>query len=95
MLPSYPQRAGHPVSIHRQRNSTQRNMEPGLEAQQSAPEGADGNDDQQAERSYSNLCEDQGLTIDPAKDLNLPGSYEEVVVRFKRLQGIRSMEVLT
>lgn len=30
----------------------------------------------------------------PQKDLNLPGSYDEVVERFKRLQGDRAWEVL-
>lgn len=32
------------------------------------------------------------LTFDPLKDLNLPSSYEEVVERFKRLQGERVWE---
>jgi hypothetical protein len=32
--------------------------------------------------------------FDPMKDLNLPDSYEEVVSRFKRLQGDRAMETL-
>ena len=34
------------------------------------------------------------LDFDPLKDLNLPGSYDEVVKRFKGLQGERSQEVL-
>ena len=34
------------------------------------------------------------LDFDPLKDLNLPGSYDEVVKRFKGLQGERSHEVL-
>ena len=34
------------------------------------------------------------LGFDPTKDLNLPGSYDEVLARFKRLQGDRAWEVL-
>jgi hypothetical protein len=34
------------------------------------------------------------LDFDPLKDLNLPGSYDEVIKRFKGLQGERSQEVL-
>lgn len=30
----------------------------------------------------------------PQKDLNLPANYDEVIERFKRLQGDRAMEVL-
>ncbi|MCB0766071.1 MAG: hypothetical protein KDB95_02565 [Flavobacteriales bacterium] len=30
----------------------------------------------------------------PQKELNLPASYEEVVARLKRLQGMRAMESL-
>lgn len=34
------------------------------------------------------------LSFDPMKDLNLPQSYDEVVSRFKKLQGGRSAETL-
>lgn len=34
------------------------------------------------------------LEFDPMKDLNLPANYDEVVSRFKRLQGDRAMEAL-
>ncbi len=34
------------------------------------------------------------LDFDPLKELNLPTSYEEVLARFRRLQGDRAMESL-
>lgn len=46
----------------------------------------------EAERSYSGHGEKLGF--DPMKDLNLPANYDEVVSRFKRLQGTRAMEAL-
>lgn len=46
------------------------------------------------ERSYAAICAGKDLAFDPMKDLNLPASYEEVVTRFRRLQGIRAAEVL-
>jgi len=45
-------------------------------------------------RCYSNYREKAGLGFDPMKDLNLPSSYDEVVVRFRKLQGVRAMEAL-
>lgn len=47
-----------------------------------------------AERSYATYVNNADLSFDPMKELNLPGSYEEVVARFRRLQGNREMEVL-
>lgn len=47
----------------------------------------------QIERSYAEYAA-KDLAFDPMKDLNLPGSYEEVVDRFSRLQGDRAAEVL-
>lgn len=47
-----------------------------------------------AERSYSAHHSGPHLSFDPMKDLNLPANYDEVVTRFKRLQGMRAMEVL-
>jgi hypothetical protein len=46
----------------------------------------------EAERSYSGHGERLGF--DPMKELNLPANYDEVVSRFKRLQGSRAMESL-
>ncbi len=46
-----------------------------------------------AAKQYGPYCP-QRLGFDPMKELNLPGSYEEVVIRFKRLQGDRAQEVL-
>jgi hypothetical protein len=34
------------------------------------------------------------LSYDPMEDLNLPASYEEVLDRFRKLQGDRAWEVL-
>jgi hypothetical protein len=50
--------------------------------------------EQQTERSYSGYYSGGALSFDPLKDLNLPASYEEVVARFRRLQGERAIEVL-
>ncbi len=46
------------------------------------------------DRSYRNYHSGGELQFDPMKDLNLPASYDEVVARFKRLQGDRAMESL-
>jgi len=45
------------------------------------------------ERSYAEYHTKE-LAFDPMKDLNLPASYEEVLARFKRLQGDKAMESL-
>lgn len=46
----------------------------------------------ETDRTYATHGERLGF--DPMKDLNLPGSYDEVLSRFKRLQGSRDMESL-
>ncbi|HRF79665.1 MAG TPA: hypothetical protein PL070_06225 [Flavobacteriales bacterium] len=48
---------------------------------------------EQTERSYAEYSA-KDLAFDPMKDLNLPGSYDEVLTRFNRLQGDRAAEVL-
>lgn len=45
-------------------------------------------------RCYSNYREKANLEFDPMKDLNLPSSYDEVLARFRKLQGVRAMEAL-
>ncbi|MBL7981431.1 MAG: hypothetical protein JNL52_06425 [Flavobacteriales bacterium] len=45
------------------------------------------------EPTFGTYCPDK-LGFNPTKDLNLPGSYDEVVKRFNRLQGDRAVEVL-
>ncbi|MEO8588343.1 MAG: hypothetical protein ABI432_03155 [Flavobacteriales bacterium] len=57
-------------------------------------EGTSEEREQNAERSYSAYNSGTPLAFDPMKDLNLPANYDEVVSRFKRLQGVRAMEVL-
>lgn len=49
---------------------------------------------EQEERSYTDYTVEKDLAFDPLKDLNLPGSYEEVLDRFNKLQGERAQEVL-
>ena len=49
---------------------------------------------EQKERSYTNITVEKELGFDPLKDLNLPGSYDEVVTRFSKLQGERAQEIL-
>lgn len=46
------------------------------------------------DRSYAGYFSGGDLTFDPMKDLNLPGSYDEVLTRFRKLQGERAVEVL-
>jgi hypothetical protein len=45
-------------------------------------------------RSYTGYFSGGELAFDPMKDLNLPGSYDEVLARFEKLQGERAVEVL-
>jgi len=49
---------------------------------------------EQEERSYTDYTAEKELAFDPLKDLNLPGSYQEVLDRFNKLQGERAQEVL-
>lgn len=37
---------------------------------------------------------DGKFAFDPMKELNLPANYDEVLARFKRLQGSKAMESL-
>ncbi len=46
------------------------------------------------ERAYSTYAGGEHLSFDPLKDLNLPSSYEEVIKRFKQLQGERNLTVM-
>jgi hypothetical protein len=46
------------------------------------------------ERAHSTYAGGEHLSFDPLNDLNLPSSYEEVIKRFKRLQGERDLAVL-
>ncbi len=46
-----------------------------------------------AARCYSEYSNSGVVEFCPFKDLNLPTSYEEVVNRFRRLQGERAIEV--
>lgn len=45
---------------------------------------------EQAERSYAEYTVVKELAFDPMKDLNLPGSYKEVLDRLERLQVDRT-----
>lgn len=47
----------------------------------------------EAPRSYTAYRSGE-FSFDPLKDLNLPGSYAEVVARFERLQGVKAAEIL-
>lgn len=69
-------------------------MKPTAQAQQITEGGTEDPAEQQQERTYGYAKTNAGLEFDPTKDLNLPGSYDEVVSRFKKLQGTRSMETL-
>lgn len=53
-------------------------------AEQAAPQGP---------VCYSKYNEGK-LDFDPLKELNLPANYNEVIDRFKKLQGDRAMESL-
>lgn len=50
--------------------------------------------EEQEERSYADYTVEKEFAFDPLKDLNLPGSYQEVLDRFNKLQGERAQEVL-
>jgi hypothetical protein len=50
---------------------------------------------EQAEsRCYSTYSNSGQLEFCPFSELNLPKNYDEVVSRFKRLQGERAVEIL-
>ncbi len=69
-------------------------MKPTAEAQPDTEGGTEGSAEQEHERTYGCSRSNAGLEFDPTKDLNLPSSYDEVVSRFKKLQGTRSQESL-
>jgi len=69
-------------------------MKPTAETQQTTDGVAEESAEQIHERTYGCAKTNVGLAFDPTKDLNLPGSYDEVVSRFKKLQGTRSVESL-
>ena len=50
--------------------------------------------EEQQERCYTRYYSGGPLAFCPLKDLNLPANYEEVVDRFRKLQGERAVEVL-
>jgi hypothetical protein len=68
-------------------------MKPTAAAQQTTDNGKE-EPAEQEQRTYGCAKTNAGLAFDPTKDLNLPGSYDEVVSRFKKLQGSPSMEAL-
>ena len=68
-------------------------MEHTTRPQENAPETTEQEAEHTASKQYGPYCP-QRLGFDPMKDLNLPGSYDEVVLRFKRLQGDRADEML-
>ncbi len=47
--------------------------------------------DVKSEGTYSEYLGGEHLSFDPLKDLNLPSSYEEVVMRYNRLRGERQL----
>ncbi|MBK9419936.1 MAG: hypothetical protein IPN44_02660 [Flavobacteriales bacterium] len=46
------------------------------------------------ERAPDTYAGGDHLTFDPLADLNLPASYEEVMARYRRIQGSRAWEQL-
>ena len=44
-------------------------------------------------RTYCAMFRGKDMDFDPMKDLNLPANYEEVMARFRRLQGDRSPDL--
>lgn len=44
-------------------------------------------DEALAERTYADYRDTENPNFDPLKDLNLPGSYEEVKARYKQLRA--------
>ncbi len=51
------------------------------------------NGTEETKRCYSEYSNSGAVEFCPFKDLNLPTSYEEVVNRFRKLQGERAIEV--
>ncbi|HMU14858.1 MAG: hypothetical protein JST41_04150 [Bacteroidetes bacterium] len=61
-------------------------------ARMETPEENASQEAQEPTSSYSGYS-NEGLGFCPIKDLNLPTSYDEVVTRFRKLQGERAVEV--
>jgi hypothetical protein len=64
-----------------------------LQEESSGESGAEASQ-RPTERGYASYNDGSKLSFDPMKDLNLPANYDEVMARFKRLQGDRAMEAL-
>jgi hypothetical protein len=78
------------VAAHHEQYRTMEQLpDPKPEATATGPEEKTGVN----EPAFGAYCPEK-LGFDPTKDLNLPGSYDEVVKRFNRLQGDRALEVL-
>lgn len=68
---------------------------PPMTVKQENTENASPNEaEQQASPSLEGYQAGENHGFCPQKELNLPASYEEVVARLKRLQGMRAMESL-
>jgi hypothetical protein len=72
-----------------------RTMTEQTNARKGSAEGENGEEgtEKRGQRGYASYSKVE-QSFDPMKDLNLPGSYEEVVARFKRLQVMRALEAL-
>ncbi|MCB9184486.1 MAG: hypothetical protein H6591_11270 [Flavobacteriales bacterium] len=62
--------------------------------QENSENAAPNEAEQQASNSAEGYQAGENHGFCPQKELNLPASYDEVVARFKRLQGTRAMESL-
>lgn len=50
--------------------------------------------EQRAKRCYTAYASQESIDFCPLNDLNFPASYEQVIERFKKLQGEQAMEVM-
>ncbi len=50
--------------------------------------------EQREQRCYTAYAKQESIDFCPLTDLNFPASYEQVIERFKRLQGEQAMEVM-
>lgn len=69
-------------------------MKPTATAVKPTEGGTEGSAEKAQLRNEGYATTNTDLEFDPTKDLNLPGSYDEVVARFKKLQKARCMESL-
>lgn len=51
------------------------------------------NETEETKRCYSEYSSSGAVEFCPFKDLNLPSNYDEVLNRFRKLQGERAIEV--